>query len=204
MATADDYETYVAEAQQATMKGWDFSWLNGRADGGGPSWRSNLPPGPFDLVLNRHGVLDAARIRTALAPGGRLLTQQVGSRKLELNETLGVPAPADPDSWTLDVAVRALEDAGLRVATAREEMSPYTFHDIGAVIFQLRAIPWQFPGFELSEHESALRRLDRRIRIAGGFTVHDHRFLIEAQAGRWSAVEPGRAAVDVPPGRCPH
>ncbi|UUU43564.1 class I SAM-dependent methyltransferase [Streptomyces sp. NBC_00162] len=270
MTTADDYETYVAEAQQATMKGWDFSWLNGRADGGGPSWDyeqrarvllsrarslldidtgggeflaaltllpprsvateywvpnlrlarqrlsplgvevhqasgSNLPPGPFDLVLNRHGVLDAAGIRTALAPGGRLLTQQVGSRnQLELNEPLGIPAPADPDSWTLDVAVRALEGAGLRVATAREEMSPYTFHDIGAVIFQLRAIPWQFPGFEPSEHESALRRLDRRIRIAGGFTVRDHRFLIEAQAGRWSAVEPGRAAVDVPPGRCPH
>ncbi|MGW8779904.1 class I SAM-dependent methyltransferase [Streptomyces sp. NPDC055796] len=249
MTTAHDYEKHVAEARQATMSGWDFGWLEGRAHGEGPSWDyaeharallpyagslldidtgggellaslaplpprsaatenwppnlrvarerlaplgvevhhasgSNLPPGPFDLVLDRHGALDAAAIRAALAPGGRFLTQQVGSRnQLELNEALGIPSPADPDGWTLDVAVRALEAAGLHVTTAREETSPYTFHDIGAVVFQLRAIPWQFPGFEPSGHEPALRRLDRHIRAAGGFTVHDHRFLIEARAG---------------------
>ncbi len=248
MTTADDYETLVAEARQATMTGWDFGWLKGRAGGKGPSWDygqrarvllqrarslldvdtgggeflaslaplpprsaatenwspnvrparkrldplgvevhhasgSRLPPGPFDLVLNRHGALDAASIRTALAPRGRLLTQQVGSRnQLGLNEVLGIPSPATSDSWTLDVAIEALEGAGLQVTVALEEMSPYTFHDIGAVVFQLRAIPWQFPGFELSEHEPGLRRLDQRIRIAGGFTVHDHRFLIEARA----------------------
>lgn len=37
MTTADDYEKHVAEAQQATMPGWDFSWLEGRAHGEGPS-----------------------------------------------------------------------------------------------------------------------------------------------------------------------
>ncbi|MFJ3728309.1 class I SAM-dependent methyltransferase [Streptomyces sp. NPDC090045] len=143
----------------------------------------DLPSGPFDLILNRHGLLDAVGIRAALAPGGRLLTQQVGSRnQLELNEAVCIPSPADPDGWTLDVAVRALEGAGLRVTTAREEMGSYTFRDIGAVVFQLRAIPWQFPGFEPSAHEPALRRLDRHIGSAGGFTVHDHRFLIEARA----------------------
>ncbi|MFB7178428.1 class I SAM-dependent methyltransferase [Streptomyces sp. NPDC056257] len=245
---AHDYETHVAEARQATMTGWDFSWLTGRAAGEGPSWDygrrardllprarrlldvdtgggeflaslaplppgavatenwepnlpvarrrlsplgvevhrtsgRNLPCGPFDLILNRHGLLDAAALRAALAPGGRLLTQQVGSRnQLELNEAVGIPAPADPDGWTLDVAVRALEGAGLRVTTAREEVSPYTFHDIGAVVFQLCAIPWQFPGFTPSGHEPALRRIDRHIENAGGFTAHDHRFLIEARA----------------------
>ncbi|MFF4449817.1 class I SAM-dependent methyltransferase [Streptomyces sp. NPDC001502] len=248
MTTANDYETHVAEAQQATMSGWDFSWLKGRADGDGPSWDyeqharaliprsrslldidtgggeflaslaplppqtvatenwvpnirvarqrlsplgvevhhasgSNLPSGPFELILNRHGVLDPASIRTALARGGRLLTQQVGSRnQLELNEAVGIPSPAHPDSWTLDIAVKALEGVGLHVITAREEMSRYTFRDVGAVVFQLRAIPWQFPGFEPSEYEPALRRTDQHIRITGGFTVHDHRFLIEAQA----------------------
>ncbi|WP_416371136.1 PASTA domain-containing protein [Streptomyces sp. MB09-01] len=107
----------------------------------------------------------------------------MGSRNQpELNEAVGIPSPADPDGWTLDVAVEALEGAGLRVTTAREETSPYTFHDVGAVIFQLRAIPWQFPGFDPSAHEPALRRLDRRIKSTGGFTAHDHRFLIEARA----------------------
>ncbi|MFZ3493381.1 class I SAM-dependent methyltransferase [Streptomyces sp. 5.8] len=244
----DDFETRVAEARQATMTGWDFSWLKGRADGEGPSWDyeqqarallprarslldidtgggellasfaplpprtaatenwmpnlqvarqrlsplgvevhraagSVLPPGRFDLIFNRHGLLDAASIRAALAPGGRLLTQQVGSRnQLELNEALGIPSPAGSGSWTLAVAVAALEGAGLHVSTAREEMSPCTFRDIGAVVFQLQAIPWQFPGFDPAGYEPALRRLDRHIRIAGGFTAHDHRFLIEAHA----------------------
>lgn len=186
MTIADDYEKHVAEAQQATMSGWDFSWLNGRVDGEGPSWDyerharfllprsrslldvgtgggellasltplpalsaatenwvpnvrlarqrlaplgvevhqasgSHLPPGPFELILNRHGALDPESIRAALAPGGRLLTQQVGSRnQLELNEAVGIPSPAHPDSWTLDVAVRALEGVGLHVSSRRE------------------------------------------------------------------------------------
>ncbi|MFF1413746.1 class I SAM-dependent methyltransferase [Streptomyces sp. NPDC058289] len=247
MTTANGYEKRIEEALQATMSGWDFGWLNGRAAGEGTSWDyeqqaralfpharslldidtgggellaslaplppqcaatenwapnlplarqrlaplgvevhqasgSNLPPGPFDVILNRHGSLDATSICTALAPGGRFLTQQVGSRnQLELNEALGIPAPGNLGTWTLDVAVRALEGAGLHVTTAREEMIPYTFHDIGAVVFQVRAIPWQFPGFEPSEHEPALRRLDRHLSATGGLTVHDHRFLVEAQ-----------------------
>ncbi|MER6257904.1 hypothetical protein ABT224_41970 [Streptomyces sp. NPDC001584] len=107
----------------------------------------------------------------------------MGSRnQLELNETVGIPSPAHPDSWTLDVAVRALEGVDLHVIAAREEMSRYTFRDVGAVIFQLQAIPWQFPGFGPSAYEPALRQLDQHIRTTGGFTVHDHRFLIEAQA----------------------
>ncbi len=45
-----------------------------------------------DLVLDRHGRLDAGEIARVLAAGGRLLTQQVGSDDCaELNEALGVP-----------------------------------------------------------------------------------------------------------------
>jgi SAM-dependent methyltransferase len=45
----------------------------------------------FDLVLNRHGLLDAAEISRVLQPGGGFLTQQVGSRNdLELNEAFGL------------------------------------------------------------------------------------------------------------------
>lgn len=140
-----------------------------------------LPRTGFDLILNRHGRLDARSTRGALSPRGRLLTQQVGSANhLELNEALGVAPAGPPDGWTLAVAAAALERERLRILDAREEFAEFVFCDIGAVVFQLRAVSWQVPGFEPAAFDDRLRRLDERIRAEGGFTAHDHRFLIEA------------------------
>lgn len=141
-------------------------------DAGGPG---------FDLILNRHGRLDAAALAALLAPTGRLLTQQVGSRNhLELNELLHAPAPQPPESWTLQVAVEQLEAAGLRVERADEVLLPCTFRDIGAVVYQLRLVAWQVPDFEPKVYEAHLRELHRRILAGGGLTVHEHRFYLEA------------------------
>lgn len=138
--------------------------------------------GLFDVVLDRHGRLDAAGLARVTAPGGTLLTQQVGSRNhLELNEALGAPPPGPVDGWTLEVAAGRLEAAGFRILDAREALLPYRFLDIGAVVYQLAAIAWQVDGFEPGAYAAGLRALDERILAEGGFTVHDHRFLIEAE-----------------------
>ncbi|MGW2146741.1 class I SAM-dependent methyltransferase [Nonomuraea bangladeshensis] len=134
----------------------------------------------FDLVLNRHGALNAAEVARVLTPGGRLLTQQVGTRNdLELNIALGAPLP-DPEAWTPAVAVDRLRHYGFHVLDAREEMIDYVFHDIGAVIFHLRAVPWQIPDFDHERYEGPLQSLHERICSQGEFTVRNHRFLIEA------------------------
>ena len=138
--------------------------------------------GAFDLVLNRHGRLEAGVLAALMAPGGVLLTQQVGSRNhLELNEALGAPPPGPADAWTLDAAVAQLEAAGLRIVDAHEAMLPFRFLDIGAVVYQLRAIPWQVDDFDPDAYADRLRLLDERILAEGGFTARDHRFLIEAE-----------------------
>ncbi|MER5326775.1 class I SAM-dependent methyltransferase [Streptosporangium roseum] len=139
----------------------------------------------FDLVLNRHGALDAAEVARVLTEGGRLLTQQVGSRNnLELNLALGTPSSTDPKSWTLAVAEEQLHKCGLRMLDAREEMIDYTFQDIGAIVFHLRAVPWQVSDFDHNRYEKPLRALHERIQSEGAFTVHDHRFFIEAELRR--------------------
>ncbi len=239
----------VEQAIQASVRGWDFSWLRGRVSGGDPSWAyteralsllptaqrvldldtgggevlASLSPLPratvameawrpniaiarerlrplrvpvlggsaehipvreatFDLVLNRHGALNAAEVARVLVPHGRLLTQQVGSRNgLDLNVALGAPPPTDPESWTLAVAVDRLRHCGLHVLDAREEMVEYVFHDIGAVVFQLRAVPWQVRDFDRDRYDRSLRALHERICSEGAFTARDHRFLIEAE-----------------------
>jgi len=54
------------------------------------------------------------------------------------------------------------------------------FLDIGAIVYQLRAVPWQVRDFNPQRYDRALRRLDAVIRTHGHFTATAHRFLIQA------------------------
>ncbi|MCA2213325.1 class I SAM-dependent methyltransferase [Jidongwangia harbinensis] len=237
------YEDLVGAAVGVPVPGWEFAWLDGRADGTQPSWSypelarpllrratslldldtgggellvelSPLPPHTvaveswtpnvpvardrlapygvsvvtelpggeeeFDVVLSRHGRLPAEDVARLLRPGGTLLSQQVGSDDLaELNAALGAPAP-HPKRWTAEVAVADLEAAGLAVTDVREERPTLAFHDVGAIVYQLRAVPWQVRDFDPQRYERALRRLDAIIRTEGHFTVQAHRFLVQA------------------------
>ena len=55
-----------------------------------------------------------------------------------------------------------------------------TFLDVGAIVYQLRAVPWQVRNFNPQRYDRALRRLDAMIRTNGHFTATAHRFLIRA------------------------
>jgi SAM-dependent methyltransferase len=143
---------------------------------------TELPGGEdqFDVVLSRHGRLPADDIARLLRRGGTLLTQQVGSDDLaDLNAALGAPVP-HPKRWTAEVAVDALQQAGLEVTDVREERPALSFHDVGAIVYQLRAVPWQVRDFSPERYDRALRRIDAIIRAEGGFTVTAHRFLVQA------------------------
>lgn len=134
----------------------------------------------FDLVLSRHGRLPADDIARLLRHGGTVLSQQVGSDDLaDLNAALGAPKP-HLKRWNAEVAVAALESAGLEVTDVREERPALTFLDVGAIIYQLRAVPWQVRNFNPQRYDRALRRLDAVIRTNGHFTATAHRFLIRA------------------------
>ena len=137
--------------------------------------------GEVDLVLNRHGSLDPTETARVLTPRGVFLTQQVGSRNdLAFNDALGVPPPSHPDAHTLHSAVAELERVGLVIDNAQEDYPVTRYFDIGAVVFQLRSVPWQVPGFEAGTFEERLRCLDALIRKTGSFDVKSHRFLVRA------------------------
>jgi SAM-dependent methyltransferase len=148
----------------------------------GVSVVTELPGGEreFDVVLSRHGRLPVADIARLLRPGGTLLSQQVGSEDLaDLNAALGAPPP-HPRRWNAAVAVAHLEAAGLEVTDVREEHPPLAFRDVGAVVHQLRAVPWQVRDFDPRRYDRELRRLDAVIRTQGGFVATTHRFLVRA------------------------
>jgi SAM-dependent methyltransferase len=140
--------------------------------------------GSAGLVLNRHGRLEAREIARVLTPGGVLLTQQVGSDDCgAINDALGAP-PAYARTWNARSATEELSASGLRILQAREEWPLLTFADIGALVYQLRAVPWQVPGFTVEAYEEPLRRIDAHMRANGGFRVRAHRFLIRAELTR--------------------
>ncbi|HET6295565.1 MAG TPA: class I SAM-dependent methyltransferase [Kribbella sp.] len=135
-----------------------------------------------DLVLNRHGRFDPAELARVLRPGGLLVTQQVGSRNdVEINEALNAPLVEQPGSYDCVGAERALVEQGFEILEAAEEWPEFVIRDIGALVFQLRAVPWQVPGFDLDKYGPALRALDERIRSEGPFVAHDHRYLLRAR-----------------------
>lgn len=133
----------------------------------------------FDLVINRHGRLDASEVARVLRPGGRLITQQVGSsNESELSDAFGVGAP--PTRWNLDVATTQLQQAGLTIDTTADSKPAVHYADIGAVVYQLRLVSWQIPGFSPDRYRDQLRKIFAVIDADGRFTSHAHRFKINA------------------------
>ena len=135
----------------------------------------------IDLVTDRHESFVASEVFRILKPRGRFVTQQVGdSNYPELNDALGAKPHSMPMVWDLPEAVRQLEDAGLEVTDSREARLEAWFLDVGAVVYYLKAVPWQIPGFSSMTYHDRLLDLHLKIQKEGPFRVTSSRFLIQA------------------------
>ncbi len=136
----------------------------------------------FPLVINRHESYYPAEIHRILEPGGVFITQQVGDTHNQmLNRLLGAPAKEDKSAgWNLAFAVRQLTQAGFTVIDKREAYPAGIFHDIGAVAYYLKAIPWQIPGFTVDAYRTQLAALHERIEAEGSLRIPGHLFYVEA------------------------
>ena len=136
----------------------------------------------FDLVVNRHGFLDASEARRVLRSGGWLVTQQVGGRtNLDIHRILGAPLPERPP-WDLATARAAVETEGFRVDRAQEHFPITRFDDVGALVWYLKAIPWQIPDFSVDRYAAPLLRLHRQVEQTGApIDIGFHLFVLVAQ-----------------------
>jgi SAM-dependent methyltransferase len=134
----------------------------------------------FDLTTCRHGSFCAHEVARVLRAGGHLVAQLVGSENLvELNAALHGPRTV----WrSPDVSPPpTLEEAGLVLLERREAKPLAVFKDIGAIVYYLKAVPWQIPDFSVAKYKERLYRLHKSIAQAGGFRAHSHRHLIVAR-----------------------
>ncbi|MBI2514691.1 class I SAM-dependent methyltransferase [Candidatus Wolfebacteria bacterium] len=134
----------------------------------------------FDLILNRHSAFKASEVFRILRAGGRFLTQQVGGNDffdlLEFFET--------KSKWPnheLEMVKRSLEDAGFKMERAEEWTGKTKFLDVGAVVYYLRAIPWDVDGFSVDSHLKYLERLQEKLERDGELKFTATRFLILAR-----------------------
>lgn len=140
-----------------------------------------FPDRSFSLVIDRHESYFPAEVARILEAGGTFLTQQVGSRYLDgLSGWFGI-ADESTAGWDRGFAVAQLEEAGLAVARQEEDFPDVAFRDVGALVYYLRAVPWQLPGFTVEAHRDALRSVHEHIRSTGTLRLRGHFFLIEAK-----------------------
>jgi len=121
--------------------------------------RMPFADGSFDLVMSRHEAIEMKEIARVLAPGGRLLTQQVsGDDAEEIHDWFNTPF--DYPHVTSRRFVEDLEAAGLRVDVVDDWRGTMEFESVTALVTYLALVPWDAPDFSVSEHEAQLTALD--------------------------------------------
>ncbi|UCC79365.1 MAG: class I SAM-dependent methyltransferase [Candidatus Zixiibacteriota bacterium] len=140
----------------------------------------NLPFGneTFDLIINRHESYSPRELNRILKTGGIFITQQVGDMdNIELNHFFD-DSSRDKNDWCLAGAAGELEENGIKINYKKEEFIDSRFMDIGAVIYYLKVITWQIPGFKIEENPGKMKQLHQKIKRENGFSTRQHRFII--------------------------
>lgn len=137
----------------------------------------------FDAVLDRHEAYDAREVARVLTPGGVFLTQQVDGRShADLLGWFGTE-PHWPDV-TVDRLAADLVRAGLDIELARSWRGTISFLDVGALVYYLKAIPWEVPDFSVERFTPELLGLQRRLDDTGALRFDEGRFVIRARKPR--------------------
>jgi SAM-dependent methyltransferase len=135
----------------------------------------------LDLVINRHAGYSPTELFRILKSGGRFLTQQVGGKnQFRLNEIFQDEPHFIYGFWTLDYALQELQQAGFEILLQREETPETRFFDIGAVVYFLKIIDWQVPGFSPHRDWEKLQQVHQRIQEVGFLQTWQHNFIISA------------------------
>lgn len=142
--------------------------------------------GEFELAINRQEWFNPMDVARILTPGGRFITQQVGpGNEREIVEGLkGKSTEPDSDPWCLDYVVEQLLDAGLEIEDSREASVTSVYLDIGAVVYQVRAIPWWVEDFTVEKYRDHLLDMHKHIEKHGGFESSETKLLAVARKPR--------------------
>lgn len=136
----------------------------------------------FDMVIDRHGDINACEFYRVLRPGGIFVTQQVGAENdRELAELLlGEARVPFPEQYVENISAQ-LRAAGFDILQSQEHFGSIAFSDIGALVWFARIIEWEFPGFSVNNCTQRLLMAQEQLESSGSIRGRTHRFLIAAR-----------------------
>jgi len=135
----------------------------------------------FELVINKHESYSENEVNRILKKSGIFITQQVGGlNDKEINELLGA-SEFEHYNWSLKTANALLLKEGLNIIEQKEDITKTRFYDIGAIVYYLKAVPWQVPDFTVEKYFEKLVNIHNTIEENGYVDFTCHRFLIIAE-----------------------
>jgi D-alanyl-D-alanine carboxypeptidase len=117
-----------------------------------------------------------------MSPKGLFLTQQVDGRNLsDLMKEFGT-RPKWPSNNLQNISIQ-LKKEGFRIIDAKEWKGKTVFHDVGALVYFLKAVPWIVDDFCVEKYITALEKLQKRIEKTGKLEFNAGKFLLLAKKG---------------------
>ncbi|PID51912.1 MAG: SAM-dependent methyltransferase [Candidatus Moraniibacteriota bacterium] len=140
------------------------------------------PDNFFDVIINRHGNINAAEIYRVLKSDGYFITQQVGAdNDREFVELLTPKAQKPFPNNTLAQSTASLEKAGFNIVKSDEAHTKLTFFDVGALVWFAKIIQWEFVDFSVDGNLAQLRNAQNIIEQQGRLEGKTHRFFVVAK-----------------------
>ncbi len=134
--------------------------------------------GSFELVINRHEELNPTEVDRVLAPGGLLITQQVGVHN---NHEIRAffPRMNDHDDHCTRYA-RELGELGLDAELKHHDFT-VAYACLGDFVYLLCVLPWEIPGFDVERDLEALLAFEADRLTEDGIVVTECRVLLTAR-----------------------
>jgi SAM-dependent methyltransferase len=147
-----------------------------------------FPDGSFDVVLNRHSVVDVDEIARVLRPGGYFITQQVGARNHANITSLFGCGPGGQYQVAADqtIAVWADEFAarGFAVRGQGEYDVAYLYLDAASLMFWMKALPMP-EDFDIERHWPQVDHILSTFSTPRGIATNVHRALLIVQKAEY-------------------
>lgn len=144
---------------------------------------SDIPFGDesFDLIINRHGDLDAKEFYRLLKKGGIFITQQVGEDNDRELVKMVLPKAEKPfPHMNLTEQKDKFKNAGFEILEEEESFRKISFFDVGAFVWFAKIIEWEFPEFSVDKCFERLIEIQRKIEEEKSVEGTIHRYMIVA------------------------
>jgi len=134
----------------------------------------------FDVVLNRHCIIDVDETVRVLRSGGRFFTQQVGRRNAQtILHAFGWTPDSFPDGWWQPIGPvsDAFATAGCHVEAVAEYDVRYWFQDVPSLVFWLKSVPLP-DTFDPAQHWRTVNEIIERHTTLHGIETNEHREML--------------------------